>query len=95
MENLGPLNILRLPLQILWEFPDVSTKIREENTAFKQELIAWFRAYEPAIQDDIRKQLEWADRHTDYDFKSLLKNVKTPNEDIVQYFQFLRQAVAK
>jgi hypothetical protein len=93
MENLGPLNILRIPLQILWEFPDISTKIQKEGNAFKYDLAAWFKEYEPSVQDNIRKQLEWACSHTDYDFKSVLKNVKTQNEDIVQYFQFLRNAI--
>lgn len=95
MENLGPLNILRIPLQLLWEFPDIAAKIQTESVAFKQELKAWFKQYEPSVQDTMRRQLEWASGHTDYDFKSVLKNVKTPNEDIIRYFQFLREAIAE
>lgn len=93
MENLGPLNILRIPLQILWEFPDVSGKIQQEGPAFKHELTAWFNKYEPSVQHDMRSQLEWACLHPEYDFKSILKNVKTPNEDVVRYFKFLLKAI--
>lgn len=95
MENLGPLNILRIPLQLLWEFPDITVKIQTEGASFKQELVAWFKQYEPGVQDTMRRQLEWAGLHTDYDFKSVLKSVKTPNEDIIRYFQFLRDAIAE
>jgi hypothetical protein len=94
MENLGPLNILRIPLQLLQEFPDISFKIQVEGASLKHELVAWFGQYEPSVQHSIRTQLDWACLHTDYDFQSVLKNVKTQNEDIVQYFQFLRAAIA-
>jgi hypothetical protein len=95
MENLGPINILRIPLQILGEFPDISAKIHIEGSAFKRDLAAWFHTYEPSIQANIYNQLEWACLHMDYDFKSILKNVKIENKDIVQYFNFLREAIAE
>ena len=89
MQNLGSLNILRIPLQILWEFPNISTKIKEDNFAFRRELLSWFNKYEHLVQQDIRNQLAWAINHPDYDFNSILKNVKTPNADILEFFHFL------
>jgi hypothetical protein len=41
------------------------------------------------VQQDLRQQLAWAIQHPDYDFQAILKNVKTPNEDIARYFAFL------
>jgi hypothetical protein len=95
MENLGALNILRIPLQILWEFADVSAKIQTDGPGFRKDLIAWFNKYEPQVQQDLCQQLNWAVEHPSYDFRSMLKNIKTPNEDIVRYFTFLRDAVTE
>lgn len=92
MEILGASKTLRIPLQILWEFADVSAKIQADGPTFRNDLIAWFSKYEPSVQQDMRQQLDWAIEHPYYDFRSMLKNVKTPNEDIICYFEFLRSA---
>lgn len=55
--------------------------------------MAWFGKYDPTIQQDMRQQLAWAILHPNYDFQSIL-NVKTPNEDIVRYFEFLGDAIS-
>lgn len=93
MQNLGNLNILRIPLQILWEFPNIAIKINEENTAFSREISSWFNKYEPPVQQEIRNQITWAINHPDYNFNSILKNVKTPNAEILFFFQFLDRVI--
>ena len=89
MKDLGPLNILRLPLQVLWEFPDIALKIRQDSPSLAADFTAWFSSYDAAVQQQLLAQLKWAIAHPTYDFKAILKNVKTPNEDILLFFTFI------
>jgi hypothetical protein len=94
MKDLGALNILRLPLQVLWEFPAIALKIEQEPQTLAADFTKWFTAYTPEVQQQLMAQLDWALAHPTYDFRSILKNVKTSNQDILTYFAFLRPVFA-
>jgi hypothetical protein len=95
MKDLGALNILRLPLQVLWEFPAIAPKIEQESQTLAANFTKWLAAYSPEVQRQLLAQLDWALAHPTYDFQSILKNVKTSNQDILTYFAFLRPVFAQ
>lgn len=95
MKDLGALNILRIPLQVLWEFPNIGTKIERESPELEEEFTRWLGRYEPGVQQHMLAQLDWAVANPTYDFQSILKNVKTPNEEILAYFSFLKNVFLK
>lgn len=94
MKDIGPLGVLRIPLHVLWEFPDITAKIQRESDALEKEFTEWFSHYSHDVQQNMVVQLDWAIAHPDYNFQSILKNVKTPNEDILTYFGFLHKVFA-
>ena len=89
MENLGPLNFLRIPLGNMWDFPNIREKIEQDHAEFGAILLEWFCDYEPDECLAMRTQLEWALQNPTYDFKNMLVDIKTSNEDILFYFDFL------
>jgi hypothetical protein len=95
MKDLGALNVLRLPLQVLWEFPAIVPKIEQESQTLTADFTKWFAAYSPEVQDQLLAQIDWALAHPTYDFQSILKNVKTPSQEILTYFAFLRPVFAQ
>jgi hypothetical protein len=95
MKDLGPLNILRLPLYTLWEFPAIALKIEQESQTLAATFTKWLATYSPEVQDQLLAQIDWALAHPTYDFQSILKNVKTPSQEILTYFAFLRPVFAQ
>jgi hypothetical protein len=95
MENLGPLNFLRIPLSNLWDAPDIRQRIEQADVEFGPRMLRWYCRYEPETRRAIRTQLEWAVQHPTYDFKRILLGVKTSNEDILFYFEFLLRLIAQ
>jgi hypothetical protein len=93
MENLGPLNFLRIPLSNLWDAPDIRQRIEQADSEFGPRMLRWYCRYEPENRAAIRAQLEWALQNPAYDFKNILINVKTTNEDILFYFAFLLELI--
>jgi hypothetical protein len=89
MENLGLLNFLRIPLSNLWDAPNMRQRIEQADAEFGPRMLRWYCRYKPEDRRSIRPQLEWALQHPDYDFKNILINVKTSNEDILFYFTYL------
>ena len=90
MEDLGPLNFLRIPLSNLWDAPNIREWVeKKDDTEFGPRMLRWFCRYEPDERLAIRTQMEWALQNPTYDFKNILINVKTSNEDILFYFGFL------
>lgn len=90
MKDLGPINILRIPLHTLWESPNIIARIQTEPQQLEIGFVKWFVRYDADVQESIIKQLDWALANSTYDFQSILKNVKTSNEDILKYFAFIR-----
>lgn len=95
MKDLGPLNILRLPLQVLWEFPDIASKINNESSVLEQDFKQWLNKYPPDVQRNLITQLDWAIANPAYDFQSILKNVRTSNQDILSYFIFINHIFSR
>jgi hypothetical protein len=95
MKDLGPRNILRIPLQLLWEFPNMRQKIQVDALELEQEFIAWYAQYEPEVQHMLYQQISLAILDSNYDYTQVLKNVKCSNEDILFYFRFLRDVIKK
>ncbi|UOG74476.1 hypothetical protein MTX78_20440 [Hymenobacter tibetensis] len=95
MENLGPLNFLRIPLSNLWDAPDIRQRIEQADARFGPRMLRWYCRYEPENRKAIRTQLEWAVQHPAYDFKNILLDAKTSNEDILFYFTFLLRLIAQ
>ncbi|UOQ53533.1 hypothetical protein [Hymenobacter cellulosivorans] len=89
MENLGPLNFLRIPLSNLWDVPDIRRRIEQADAELGPRLLRWYCRYEPETRLAIRTQLEWALQNPGYDFQKILVRVTTANEDILLYFAFL------
>jgi hypothetical protein len=81
-------HILRLPLSVLWEFPAITLKLKQESPMLAADFTKWLAAYSPEVQQ-LLAQLEWALAHPAYDFQSILKNVRTSNADILTFFAFL------
>ncbi|UYZ64407.1 hypothetical protein [Hymenobacter weizhouensis] len=93
MKDLGPRNILRVPLQLLWELPDIRQRIEENTSEMKQDLSKWFAQYEPEVQHKLYQQLSLATADVSFDYTSVLKNVKTNNSDIIFFFNFLQDVI--
>lgn len=89
MQNLGPLNFLRIPLSSLWDAPNMRQRIEQADAEFGPRMLRWYCRYEPEARQSIRTQLEWALQNPTYDFRNILINVKTSNEDILFYFTYL------
>jgi hypothetical protein len=94
MENLGELNILRIPLSNLWDVPAIRQKLEENSPEFVQWHQQWYCRYPEKARTDMLKQLLWALENPTYNFQQILKNVTTPNEDILLYFNFLVRILA-
>lgn len=94
MKDIGPVGVLRIPLHVLWEFPDITAKIQRESDALEKEFPEWFSHYSHDVQQNMVVQLNWAIANPGYDFQSILKNVKTSNADILTYFVFLQKVFA-
>ncbi|RZK14212.1 MAG: hypothetical protein EOO56_25435 [Hymenobacter sp.] len=60
MEDLQALNILRLPLHALWEFPAIALKIEQESPTLAVDFTRWLAVYPPEVQDQLLAQLDWA-----------------------------------
>lgn len=95
MKDLGPRNILRIPLHLLWEFPDMRQKIQSGTSELEKEFTAWYAQYEPDVQQLLYQQLSLAVVDSEYDYTQVLKNVKCSNEDIIFYFGFLRNVIQR
>lgn len=89
LNHVGPRTILRIPLYILQYCPNIRQKIAQEQATFPEHCRRLYSGYEPTVRASLLTQLQWALDHPAYDFQSLLKGVKTTNEDILFYFAFL------
>lgn len=89
MEDLGERNILRIPLAALHFAPDIRQRITHDEAAFQHHCLRLYSSYEPQVRATLLDQLHWALQHPDYNFRDILKGVKTANEDILFYFAFL------
>jgi hypothetical protein len=93
MENLDPLNILRIPLSNLWDVPAVRQKMENDGAEFAQWHQQWYCSYSDKARADMRTQLGWALENPTYNFQQLLPRVTTSNEDILFYFTFLLNVI--
>lgn len=93
MENLGPLNFLRIPLSNLWDTPNIRQRIEQADAEFGPRMLRWYCRYEPETRLAMRTQLQWALQNPTYDFQKILIKVTATNEDILLYFTFLLQLI--
>ncbi|MCB2406864.1 hypothetical protein [Hymenobacter lucidus] len=91
MENLGPLNFLRIPLSNLWDAPNIRQRIEQADAEFGPRMLRWYCRYDAETRLAMRTQLQWAVQNPTYDFQNILVRVKTSNEDILFYFTYLLQ----
>ncbi|UOQ72689.1 hypothetical protein [Hymenobacter cellulosilyticus] len=89
MENLGPLNFLRIPLSNLWDAPNIRQRIEQADTEFGLCMLRWYCRYDAETRLTMRTQLQWALQNPTYDFQKILIRVTTSNEDILFYFSYL------
>lgn len=77
-DNIG---FLKIPLNKLYYIEDVN-----DFTGFDKEALDEIAAeYEPEEIEGILSSLEWASKHPEYDFSSILPDLEHSNTDIFEY----------
>jgi hypothetical protein len=79
------ITILQIPLYKLYYVEDCTQPVVIEPQI--GQLIR--KDYDQPTIDNIIDSLVWATRNPDYDYRSLLPNIRHSNEQILQYFQNL------
>jgi hypothetical protein len=83
-KEMANINFLRIPLYKLYYIDNVYDYVIDD-----QFIKAYSKAYSEQERGSILEALEWASVNADYDFKSLLPDIKFTNEEIYFYLTYL------